>query len=163
MSAKPSDSRSRQGALGRGALAHGIWHAAATHPRAPVVTQFLKFGTVGVANTLLTLAVYTVLLEVLGLYYVAASGIAFTVGTVNSFLLNRRWTFREHKGDALTPVRWFAVQGSGLLVDLGLVYVLVDVVGIDTLVGQAIAIAIVVVLTFFANRAWTFRMRPSAG
>jgi putative flippase GtrA len=62
----------------------------------------------------------------------------------------------------MTPVRRFAVQGSGLPVELGLVYVLVDVVRIDTLVGQAIAIAIVVMLTFFANRAWTFRMRPSA-
>jgi putative flippase GtrA len=139
-----------------------IWHAAASHPRAPLVGQFVKFGIVGIANTLLTLGVYTVLLKVLGLYYVAASGVGFTVGTVNSFLLNRRWTFREHKGDALTPVRWFTVQGSGLLVDLGLVYVLVEGVRIGTLVGQAIAIAIVVVLTFFANRAWTFRMRPSA-
>ena len=166
MSAKPSDSSesttSQEISVGRGALVRGIWRAAATHPHAPLVGQFVKFGIVGVANTLLTLAVYTLLLEVLGLYYVVASGIGFTVATVNSFLLNRRWTFREHEGDALTPVRWFAVQGSGLLVDLGLVYVLVDVLRIDTLVGQAIAIAIVVVLTFFANRAWTFRMRPSA-
>jgi putative flippase GtrA len=77
----------------RGGLVRDIWRAAATHPRAPLVGQFVKFGIVGVTNTLLTLAVYTLLLEVLRLYCVAASGIAFAVGTVNSFLLNRRWTF----------------------------------------------------------------------
>ena len=137
--------------------------AAAAGPGAPVLGQFVKFGTVGVVNTILTLAVYTLLATSLGVYYVAASGIAFTVGTINSFLLNRRWTFRGHAGDLLTPVRWFVVQGSGLLLDLALVYALVNSARLDKLVGQVIAISIVVVLTFFANRAWTFRMPPRAG
>src|ERR1035438_1304666 len=67
----------RQGALGRGALVRGIWRASATHPRAPLVGEFVRFGRVGVANPLLPLAVYTVLLKVLALYYLVASGICF--------------------------------------------------------------------------------------
>jgi putative flippase GtrA len=126
------------------------------------VAQFVKFGIVGVSNTLLTFAVYTLLLKIFGVWYLAASAIGFAVGAVNGFLLNRRWTFREHVGDALTPVRWFLVQGGGLLVNLGLVYLFVEHAGLDKLLGQACATAIVVVLTFFANRAWTFRMRPAA-
>lgn len=125
--------------------------------RRPVIEQFVKFGLVGVLNTLLTLAV-TLLLNVAGVYYIAASGIGFLVGTVNSFLLNRSWTFRGHRGDALTPVRWFVVQGVGLALDLALVYALVDSLGLAKLAGQAVAIVVVVVLTFFANRTWTFRM-----
>src|SRR5581483_2162143 len=124
----------------------------------PIAAQFVKFGIVGISNTLLTFAVYTLLLKVFGLWYLAASAIGFAVGAVNGFLLNRRWTFREHVGDALTPVRWFVVQGCGLLLNLGLVYLFVEQVGLDKLLGQAAATAIVVVLTFFANRSWTFRM-----
>jgi putative flippase GtrA len=125
-----------------------------------MVAQFVKFGIVGVSNTLLAFAVYTVLLKVFGVWYIAASGIGFAVGAVNGFLLNRRWTFKDHVGDALTPVRWTVVQGCGLLLNLGLVYTFVSDAGLDKLVGQAFATAIVVVLTFFANRAWTFRMHP---
>jgi putative flippase GtrA len=120
----------------------------------------VKFGIVGVSNTLLAFAVYTVLLKVFGVWYIAASGIGFAVGAVNGFLLNRRWTFKDHVGDALTPVRWAVVQGCGLLLNLGLVYTFVSDAGLDKLIGQAFATAIVVVLTFFANRAWTFRMHP---
>jgi putative flippase GtrA len=122
-----------------------------------LVVQFLKFGIVGVSNTLLAFAVYTVLLKVFGVWYVAASGIGFAVGAVNGFLLNRRWTFREHVGDAFTPVRWAIVQTCGLGLNLGLVYLFVHDLGLDELVGQIPTTAIVTVLTFAANRSWTFR------
>ena len=128
---------------------------------AHAIVQFFKFGLVGVSNTLLTFAVYTLLLKVFGVWYLAASAIGFTVGAVNGFLWNRAWTFRGHVGDALTPVRWGIVQGVGLLANLGLIYTFVSGAHLDKLLGQALATVIVTVLTFFANRAWTFRMRPA--
>jgi putative flippase GtrA len=124
----------------------------------PVVIQFVKFGTVGVSNTLLTFLVYTLLLKVFGVWYLAASAIGFLVGAINGFLLNRRWTFKEHVGDALTPVRWGIVQGCGLGLNEALLYLLVDGARVDKLLGQAFATAVVTVLTFLANRAWTFRV-----
>lgn len=125
---------------------------------APVLVQFIKFGVVGVSNTLLTLVVYTVLLKVFGVWYLAASGIGFVVGATNGFLLNRRWTFREHVGDALTPVRWGVVQAVGLGIDEGLLYLLVHDASLDKLLAQVCATAVVTVTTFFVNRAWTFRV-----
>ncbi len=125
---------------------------------APVLVQFVKFGIVGVSNTLLTLVVYTVLLKVFGVWYLAASAIGFAVGATNGFLLNRRWTFRDHVGDALTPVRWAIVQGSGLGINEALLYLLVHDAQLDKLLAQVCATAVVTVTTFFANRAWTFRV-----
>jgi putative flippase GtrA len=125
---------------------------------APMLVQFVKFGIVGVSNTLLTLVVYTVLLKVFGVWYLAASGIGFIVGAINGFLLNRRWTFRDHVGDALTPVRWGVVQTCGLGVDEGLLYLFVHDAHLDKLIAQVCATAVVTVSTFFINRAWTFRV-----
>jgi putative flippase GtrA len=128
-----------------------------------LIAQFVKFGIVGVSNTLLALAVYAVLINGFGMWYIAASAIGYAVGMVNGFLWNRSWTFRGHVGDALTPVRWIVVQGCGLAANLGLVFVFVHDAGLGKLLGQACATAIVVVFTFIANRAWTFRMHPTAG
>ena len=123
-----------------------------------MIVQFLKFGIVGVSNTLLAFAVYTLLLKVFGVWYVAASAIGFAVGAVNGFLLNRRWTFngaRRRRADAgalggraglragWSTSAWSTCSSSGA--------------GLDELVGQACATAIVTVLTFVANRSWTFR------
>ncbi len=131
--------------------------------RMPLILQFVKFGIVGVSNTLISFALYTLLVKAFGVWYVAASGIGFAVGAINGFLWNRAWTFRGHVGDALTPVRWFVVQSCGLLVNLGLVYMFVDGLGLGELTGQAATIAIVTVLTFFVNRAWTFKGAAQQG
>jgi putative flippase GtrA len=128
----------------------------------PLLVQFVKFGLVGVSNTLLTLAVYTLLLKVFVFWYVVASAIGFAVGAVNGFLWNRSWTFRGHVGDSLTPVRWFVVQGCGLLVNSGLVFVFVDGARLDKLLAQGLTIGIVTILTFIANRSWTFRVGAPA-
>ena len=127
-----------------------------------VLVQFVKFGIVGISNTLLTFAVYTVLLKVFGVWYIAASAIGFIVGATNGFLLNRRWTFAGHVGDALTPVRWAVVQTVGLGLNLGLLYLLVHDAGLDELIAQALATIVVTITTFLVNRAWTFRHEPVA-
>ena len=125
-----------------------------------MLVQFVKFGIVGVSNTLLFFSIYTVLLKVFGVWYLAASAIGFTIGAINGFLLNRRWTFRGHVGDALTPVRWGVVQGCGLGLNEGLLYLFVDGATLDKLLSQAFATVIVTVITFLVNRAWTFRVHP---
>jgi putative flippase GtrA len=130
------------------------------HRRAALLLQFVKFGVVGVSNTLLTFLVYTLLLKVFGVWYLAANAIGFAAGAVNGFLLNRRWTFRGHVGDARTPLRWMVVQGCGLGLSEALLFFWVDTVGVDQLLAQVFAIAVVTVLTFLANRAWTFRGHP---
>src|SRR3981081_2403532 len=93
--------------------------------RPPLLVQFVKFGIVGVSNTLLTFAVYGLLLKVFGVWYLAASAIGFIAGATNGFLLNRRWTFSGHVGDAYTPLRWAVVQSGGLGINLILLYLLV--------------------------------------
>lgn len=129
---------------------------------AALMAQFVKFGIVGVSNTLLSLAVYALLLQGFEIWYLSASAIGYAAGMINGFLWNRRWTFRGHVGDALTPVRWIVVQGCGLAANLVLVFMFVHDAGLGKLLGQACATAIVVVFTFLANRAWTFRMSPAA-
>jgi putative flippase GtrA len=128
----------------------------------PVIVQFVKFGIVGISNTLVNFAVYTVLLKVFDVWYLAAAAIGFGLGAVNGFLLNRRWTFEGHVGDAFTPVRWAIVQSCGLALNEVLLYLWVDRVGVDKLIAQALSIMVVTTVTFMANRAWTFRAHAIA-
>ena len=122
----------------------------------PVVVQWLRFATVGVANTVLSLGLYAALLD-LRTFYLAASAIAFLVATCNSYALNRRWTFRSDGSRVVEIVRFFVVSAGGLGVNLAALYLLVDAASARRFAAELLVIPLVSVLTFGWNRRWTFR------
>jgi putative flippase GtrA len=122
---------------------------------AEVVLQWLRFATVGASNTLLSWCLYAVL-EHIGIHYLLASGLAFATGALNSYALNRRWTFRSRGRHAPEIARFGAVQCIGLALDVCLLYVLVHQVGIDHLIAQALVFPVASVVTFTLSRRWAF-------
>src|SRR3954447_19422896 len=120
------------------------------------VVQWGRFVTVGALNTLLSWCVYVTLVGA-GLHYLAASAIGFTVGVANSYALNRRWTFRSRGRRTPEALRFVAVQCTGLGVDVSLLYLLVDGIGVHHLLAQALVVPVASVVTFLLSRHWAFR------
>ncbi len=58
--------------------------------------QFLKYGVVGVINTLLTLAVIVVCKDFFGVNIWLSNAAGYVAGFVNSFLWNKLWVFQSH-------------------------------------------------------------------
>ncbi len=79
-------------------------------PREPL--RLLRFCVVGLANSAVTLAAFTVL-TALGCSATAAAALAFGAGAVNSFLCNRSWTFRDLTTTARAWWRFAVIQGIG--------------------------------------------------
>ena len=53
-------------------------------------------------------------------------------------------------------LQFYIVGASGVLVNLGLLYILTDIVGLWYVASQIIAISISITTNFFFNRYWTF-------
>ncbi|MEA3502243.1 MAG: GtrA family protein [Actinomycetota bacterium] len=73
--------------------------------------QFIKVGLVGVANTIVSFALFNLFLW-MGWWSVAAVSVAFALTTFMSYLLNRIWTF-EIKGGGVSgreTVRFYLVN-----------------------------------------------------
>lgn len=62
------------------------------------IIQFVKFGVVGVSNTLVDWTVFYLLTSFIfgsGSGELASKAIAFAVAVINSFILNSAWTFKR--------------------------------------------------------------------
>jgi putative flippase GtrA len=118
--------------------------------------QFVRFLIVGVANTLISFAVYRALLA-LGAWYVLAAPLAFAAGAVNGYVLNRRWTFAA-RDTTRARVLYVSVQVVGAVATSLLVPVFVSV-GVGKVASYLVAIPPVTVCMFVANRVWTFAER----
>ncbi|MGD0197140.1 MAG: GtrA family protein [Solirubrobacteraceae bacterium] len=121
------------------------------------VVQFVKYGLVGASNTLITLATYALCVKLLGVPYLVSLPIGYALGGLNSYLLNRHWTFQAaHLSHAHSGTRFAVVQVGAILANEGLLYVLVHDAHVGKIAAQAILTVPVVLVTFFINRVWTF-------
>ena len=118
-----------------------------------VAKQFGRFVVVGASNTLLSLAVYLLLLAV-GVPYLVSAALGFAVGAANGYLLNRWWTFSAPPASPRQVGAYLTVQVVGLLITVGVVGLLHG--HAPALVGQAVAIPLATVAMFSLNRTWTF-------
>jgi len=118
--------------------------------------QFVRYVLAGAVNTALSFGVYRGLLEISTPYAVAAP-IAFAVGSVNGYVLNRRWTFAA-SDSGRSRVAYVVVQASGAGMTSLLVY-LFSAAGTGHVWAYLAAIPPVTVGTFAANRWWTFAHR----
>jgi putative flippase GtrA len=123
--------------------------------RHPTVAQFVKYGIVGAGNTLLSVVII-LLFAWLGFWHIPAYAIAYGAGAVNGYRMNRSWTFRAGPSHRTLVFRYFVVQGAALVSSTVLVYLLIDVAGLNKILGQLLAVAVAVTGGFVANRWWTF-------
>jgi putative flippase GtrA len=111
--------------------------------------QLVKFALVGVVNTGTYYACYLLLLP--WLPYVAAHVVAFAVSMTGSFFLNCRFTYntrptwRKFLLFPLTNAANFVITTSG-------VYLLVDVLGLNSTYAPLIAASAAIPVTFVVSR-----------
>ncbi len=76
---------------------------AAVPASSPMLRQFLRFGLVGIANTGMCLAIVWTLRDGFGVPVWVASIAGYAVAMVQSYLINRFWTFNGPDGGGALP------------------------------------------------------------
>ncbi|WP_277472587.1 MULTISPECIES: GtrA family protein [unclassified Paenibacillus] len=122
--------------------------------------QFLKFNAVGLLNTLIDFAVFT-LLHSLGMMNAPAQVISYSAGTANSFFWNKKVTFRDratnHRGsDRLQLVKFIILNLAVLGISVLLMHFLTGSFGIQVLIAKVLVTFVTVVINFFGSRMWVF-------
>lgn len=119
--------------------------------------QLAQFCTVGFSGYVVNLVVYTALLRGVGVHYLPAAVGSFLVAVANNYTWNRLWTFRRHRGHvAWQGVRFLVVSTVALCANLVVLALFVEL-GLDEVLAQAIAIAVVTPVNFAGNKLWSFR------
>jgi putative flippase GtrA len=123
--------------------------------------QLIRFALVGGTGFVVNLAVYALFVHALSTPYQIAAVLAWLVAVLNNFVLNRHWTFDASAGRVhFQAIRFFLVSlAAFLLVNLVLLTLLVEDVGMAKVPAQALAVAASTPFNFLGNKLWSFRMR----
>ena len=135
--------------------------------------RFLKFATVGAIGTVVDFGIFNLLNIVFGIVPVIAQAFSFATAVINNFLWNRYWTYPESRTKKVhhQMLQFGLINVGGLLIrtpivgglehplghlvaQLGVQPVTAD--GIGENLALALAIGIVMLWNYFANRYWTY-------
>lgn len=122
---------------------------------AGLMSQPVKFGLVGALNTVVGYMSYLLLLA-LSSNYVFSLALGHGVAIVNSFIWNKRWTFRskgETKGEA---ARFLLVYAFTFVANLLALALMVERLGWDPRYSQALLLIVMPAVAFLAHRWWSF-------
>lgn len=134
--------------------------------------RFLKFGTVGASGTFVNLGVLYLAQEYLfsaiepaGMRLNVSLVVAIFFATVNNFLWNRAWTWRDRKHlhrhrSRLAQFGQYAMA-CWVGIALQIVFTKLLVLYFHYLAANAVAIVLSSVFNFVVNDLWTFRHRKA--
>ena len=130
--------------------------------------QFVKFGIVGVSNTIISYLLYVISLFVLRtievspkIDYLIAQFIGFVLSVLWSFYWNRKMVFKADKDkvpwlQALVKT-YISYAFSGLFLSTVLSIIWVQLIGIDKILAPILNLVISVPINFILNKFWAFK------
>lgn len=129
--------------------------------------QFIKFGIVGVSNTLVSYLLNLLCLFVLDKYHVAcdyviANTVAFVLSVLWSFYWNERFVFTKQNEDYKSNkfvrlLKMYLSYGfTGIILNNVLSFLWISVLGISKVIAPLINSAIGVPINYVINKKWTF-------
>lgn len=128
--------------------------------------QFIKFGIVGVSNTLLSYVIYIFFLYLLQrtkiegeTTYLCSNIIAFIISVAWSYYWNNRFVFNDEKDISWIKIllkTYVAYSFTGLFLSSVLLIVWVQYLGISEYIAPIINLLFTVPINFIINKFWAF-------
>lgn len=123
--------------------------------------QFARFIVAGSCAFAVNIAALYFFTDVLGIYYLFSTVMAFFVALTVSFTLQKFWTFRDHSRDHLhiqIPA-YAGMQFVNVTLNAALMYVFVEYLHIWYLYSQIVISLMLAVAVFFINKSFIFKPR----
>ncbi len=123
--------------------------------------QFIKFGIVGVSNTLISLAVYYIFVFINRELYIAGTVAGFLISTINAYFWNNKFVFKnKDKVNGNDPkrkiIKTYISYGFTLLLGTALIAFQVEVLEFDEKIAPIINLFITVPINFLLNKLWVY-------
>ncbi len=118
-----------------------------------------KFTVVGAANFALTLAVFTIMLKVLGINYLLSLAVAWLIGMLFSYALNFSWVFKPEQKIQFKSrfLKYFLAGVVSLLLNMFILKLIVEWAGFDPFWVQMSLIPVIVIFNFSTAKYWSLR------
>lgn len=119
----------------------------------------IRYAVVGASGTIIYICLLKLLVDGFNADPVMSSALSAVPSVVTTYLANYFWTFQSSNGHVATLFRFVVISLVAILLNLGIMHLCVDVLGLWYLFGAFINVVVVAVTNFLLHVYWSFR-RP---
>jgi len=120
--------------------------------------KFIKFALTGVLNTAIDFGIYTLCLEVFKLDIKIAQPAGQCVAIVNSYFMNKNWTFQKRKNYNVTEIlKFLLINGISIAINTMGVYILHDILGVNEYLCKIPVALFTIAINYFGNKLFVFK------
>jgi len=102
--------------------------------------RILRFGSVGIINTVSSYLLFWLFIHI-DMYYLLASALSYIIGAVISYFINAKYTFANHANIG-GLFKFLMISIYSLAAGVVLLYLLASITGIDVLIAQVLVVLI---------------------
>jgi len=121
--------------------------------------ELIKYCIIGCSGALLDFIVYTILIKAFGMNYLLANALSVTAGITNNFFLNAYLNFKVTDNMFKRFISFYLVGMLGLLISEILLYLLVDIMSMNSIIAKIITIFVITIVQFILNKTITFKKK----
>jgi len=126
------------------------------------ISKASRFYTVGASGLLVNYLVSLLFADtIINFWYIHATVIGIAISMSSNFILNKIWTFEDRNFEAKKTLaqygKFVGFSSLGALIQLGMVYVLVDNYQVMYPIALILAVIIAATSNFILNKKWTFK------
>ena len=118
--------------------------------------EVVRFGIVGLVSNVVLYLLY-LLFTAHGIGHKVAMTLLFTVGTLQTFFFNKRWTFSFRGFEKSIFTKYVVIYGIAYTTNLAGLVLLVDYLRFNHEIVQGIMIIALAILLFLIQKHWVFR------
>ncbi len=118
--------------------------------------QFIRYGLVGLSVNVIGYFAFLGMVYA-GLHHQLAATLMFAIAVLASYTANRNWSFGHRGGVGRTFLSYLVLYSVAWILDVLILFVFVDSLGLHHAPVQAFAILGIAGLLFIGQRYWVFR------
>lgn len=122
--------------------------------------SIIKFGIIGISNTLINWIIFF-LLNLVEVNYILANIIAYSLATINSYIWNSKWVFKYNNEKLVSSLKFIIVNLVGLILNTIILFILVDMFNINKIISLVMATGVVMIINYISNRLWVFKQKTT--
>lgn len=118
-----------------------------------------RFSMIGVINTLIDFAVFTIFNSLFGVSYILSQGLGYSLGVANSFLLNKKWTFEDRKANKKSFyefLQFIVVNLISLIITMMAMNLLVENLNLNVYISKVLITILAQITNFLGYKLWVF-------